>query len=150
MTKRLKGTVVVVDVDTLVLGRVATHIAKRLLSETDTSVVVINADKALITGSSKNIEKLYHLRRTRGNERKGPFYPKRPERMFKRSVRGMLPIKKARGREALKRLRCFNGVPKEYAGAKAERPEQATTVRTAKYTTLGHIAQAVGDWKPIE
>jgi large subunit ribosomal protein L13 len=142
--------VVVFDADGLVLGRAATHIAKRLLSEPDSRVVVINAEKALITGSSKSIEALYHLRRTRGSERKGPFYPTRPERIFKRAVRGMLPFKKDRGRQAFKRLKCYNGVPKEFAGAKAERPKDASQIRTARYVTLAHVASSIGPWKPLQ
>lgn len=140
----------IVDADGVVLGRAATHIAKTLLTHTEAKVVVINAEKALITGSSKSIEALYHLRRTRGKERKGPFYPTRPERLFKRAVRGMLPFKQDRGRKAYRRLVCYNGVPKQYAGKKAEKPKHATTVRTARYQTLGQVAQSIGSWKPME
>lgn len=150
VAKGSKGNVHVVDAEGLVLGRAATHIAKALLTHADADVVVINADKALITGSTKSIEGLYHLRRTRGKERRGPFYPTRPERLFKRAVRGMLPFKKDRGREAYKRLKCYNGVPKQYAGVKAEKPKQATTVRTARYMTLGQVAQSIGSWKPAK
>ena len=39
-----------------------------------------------------------------------------PERIVKRAVRGMLPHKQARGREALKRVMCYNVVPSELEG----------------------------------
>ncbi|HEX9709788.1 MAG TPA: 50S ribosomal protein L13 [Candidatus Thermoplasmatota archaeon] len=148
MAKEPKGTLLVIDADGVVLGRAATHIAKALLSSADTRVAVINAEKALITGSPKGIEARYHQRRTVGKERRGPFYPSRPERIFKRAVRGMLPFKQDRGREAYKRLKCYNGVPREFAGVKAERPKHATTVRTARYITLAQVAQSIGGWKP--
>jgi large subunit ribosomal protein L13 len=147
MAKAAKSNVMVVDADGVVLGRAATHIAKALLTHTDTEVVVVNAEKAVITGSSKSIEALYHLRRTRGKERRGPFYPTRPERLFKRSVRGMLPYKQDRGRKAYKRLKCYVGVPKEFAGVKAEKPKQATTVRTARYMTLAQVANSLSNWQ---
>jgi LSU ribosomal protein L13P len=42
---------------------------------------------------------------------RGPKYPKTPDRLFKRMVRGMLPKEKAMGREALKRLYVYIGTP---------------------------------------
>jgi large subunit ribosomal protein L13 len=100
----------IIDADNIVLGRVASVIAKRLLSGED--IVVVNAGKALIQGSRKQIFDDYHEKRTRGSQRKGPFYPAKPERIFKRTVRGMLPYQKGRGREAFKRLRVYSGTPK--------------------------------------
>jgi large subunit ribosomal protein L13 len=145
-----KAKRMVVDAEGLVLGRVATHIAKALLKDTSQEVVVINAEKAIITGSPEGIEARYHHRRTRGKERFGPFYPTRPERIFKRAVRGMLPYKQDRGRRAYKRLKCYNGVPKEFAGVKAERPKQASSVRTARYITLAQVSQSIGPWQPAK
>ncbi len=150
MAKAAKGKVMVIDADGVVLGRAATHIAKALLTNMDTEVIVVNAEKAVITGGSKSIEALYHLRRTRGKERFGPFYPTRPERLFKRSVRGMLPYKQDRGRRAYRRLKCYVGVPKEFAGVKAEKPKHATTVRTSRYMTLAQVSNSISGWKPVE
>jgi large subunit ribosomal protein L13 len=150
MPKESKSKTIVVDADGLVLGRAATHIAKALLADREAQVVVINAEKAVITGSPKAIEQRYHARRSRGKERKGPFYPTRPERLFKRAVRGMLPFKQDRGRRAYRRLKCYIGVPKQYAGVKAERPKQATSLRTARYTTLAQVSNAISGWQPVK
>jgi ribosomal protein uL13 len=86
----------IIDADNIVLGRIASVIAKRLLNGED--IVVVNAGKALIQGSRSQIFDDYHAKRTRGSQRKGPFYPAKPERIFKRTVRGMLPYQKGRGR----------------------------------------------------
>jgi large subunit ribosomal protein L13 len=150
MAKPSTSHVFVVDAEGLVLGRVATLVAKKLLTEKDAQVVVLNAEKALITGSSKDIEQKYHHRRTRGKERRGPFYPTRPERLFKRAVRGMLPFKQDRGRKAYRRLKCYIGVPKEFAGVKAERPKQAATLRTARYMTLAQVSQSISGFQAAE
>lgn len=49
---------------------------------------------------------------------KGPFFPKIPERVMKRTVRGMLKHRTGRGRDALKRVICYNEIPSEYQEAK--------------------------------
>mgnify|MGYP000497873340 CR=1 FL=1 len=133
----------VLDADHAVLGRAATQIAKQLLHDKDLHVVVVNVDKAVITGSPVYTFQRYRERRARGKERKGPFYPRRADRIFKRTVRGMLPYQREAGREALKRLKCFHGVPPAYKG-KAGKIEGAHTLRTARFVTLGEIAKAIG------
>jgi large subunit ribosomal protein L13 len=99
----------IINAENIVLGRLASVIAKMLLDGEE--IIVVNAGKAIIQGSRKQILSDYHAKRTRGSERKGPFYPAKPERIFKRTVRGMLPYQKGRGREAFKRLRVHSGMP---------------------------------------
>lgn len=142
---RVLRMVVLIDANRAVLGRAATQIAKLLLG--GEQVVVVNAEKAIITGDPRYLQERYRHRKEIGQPRKGPFYPSRPDRIFKRAVRGMLPYQQSKGREALKRLRCHIGVPKEYAKAKASKIEGAMTVRTAKYLTLAQIAEAISGRK---
>ncbi len=138
-----KPKLLVYDADHAVLGRAATQIAKQLLHDPELHVVVVNAEKAVVTGSSVYTFQRYRERRARGKERKGPFYPRRADRIFKRTVRGMLPYQRETGREALKRLKCFHGMPPAYKG-KAAKIEGAYEVRTARFVTLGEIAKAIG------
>lgn len=142
---KVKGgqKLVVLDADHAVLGRAATRIAKQLLADPEVEVIVVNAEKAIITGSPVFLRRRYKERRARGQERKGPFYPRRADRIFKRTVRGMLPYQQERGREAFLRLKCYHGVPKQFAG-KASKIEGATGVRTAKFLTLQQISESVG------
>ena len=116
----------IIDANNMVLGRLASVIAKRLLNGEE--IIVVNAEKAIIQGSRSQIIEEFNWRRTVGKQRKGPFYPKRPEMIFKRTVRGMLPHQKTRGREALKRLRVYIGVPQEYREQTPERVEEAAKI----------------------
>jgi len=118
----------VINAEGLVAGRLASVIAKRLLR--GERIVVVNVEKAIITGKPKRVLNWYMKRvsewRTYYNpEKRGPKVPRRPDKVFKRMVRGMLPHKKPRGREALRRLKVYMGVPEEYKNAKMESPPEA-------------------------
>jgi large subunit ribosomal protein L13 len=102
----------VIDAERQVLGRIASHAAKQALLGED--VVIFNADKAYVSGSMKSVFGEYLAKLTiknKGNFNKGPYHPKRPDLFVRRSVRGMLPWRKTRGREAYKRVMVYNGVP---------------------------------------
>ncbi|HEV2428809.1 MAG TPA: 50S ribosomal protein L13 [Thermoplasmata archaeon] len=105
----------IVDATGLVLGRAASRIAQRLLA--GESIVVVNAEKSVVTGSRKNVLSFYVANRARGSKRSGPHYPRYPDRIFRRTVRGMLPHLKTRGQVAFDRLTVYIGVPSEYSGA---------------------------------
>ena len=53
-------------------------------------------------------------KRTNTNPVRGPHHYRAPSRIVWRVIRGMLPHKTARGAEALKRLKVFEGVPAPY------------------------------------
>ncbi len=131
----------VVDVQGLVVGRAASLIAQRLLR--GEHIVVVNAEKSVVTGGRQMVLAEFTARRARGSVRSGPHYPRYPDRIFRRTVRGMLPHLKTRGKEALDRLEVFIGTPPEYrsqaaetlAGAKA-RPALRTPLTLAEISTL--------------
>lgn len=131
----------VYDGEDKILGRLATKIAKDLLSGED--VRVVNAEKVFITGDKVTILEDYKKKRERGKIRKGPYYPRRPERIFKRTVRGMLPYQKPRGRKAFKRLRAYIGIPSEFEGKEFVGDEVKTT-ETSRGLTLGEISKHLG------
>src|SRR6056297_566050 len=99
---------VVVDARDCILGRVASQVAQRALD--GERVAVVNAEDAVITGSEDDVMETYETRADMGSDR-GPYYPKRPDMIFKRSIRGMLPYKEDRGREALENVRVYVGNP---------------------------------------
>ncbi|NKE36039.1 50S ribosomal protein L13 [Natronococcus sp. JC468] len=101
---------VVVDARDCILGRVASQVAQRTLD--GERVAVVNAEDAVITGDEEDIFGTYRKRLELGSD-SGPYYPKRPDTIFKRSIRGMLPYKKPRGREALDSVRVYVGNPYE-------------------------------------
>lgn len=134
----------VVDANGLVLGRLCTHVAKRLLLGED--IVVINAEKAVISGNKVQLYEHYRHRRKRGKSHltKGPYYPRTPDRILKRTVRGMVDYRKSSGKAALKRLRVYIGVPSEFKAAKAETVEGAKKPHLSKYVYLGDVTRELG------
>ncbi|ELY95485.1 MULTISPECIES: 50S ribosomal protein L13 [Natrialba] len=101
---------VVVDARDCILGRIASQVAQRALD--GDRVAIVNAEDAVITGDKEDIFGTYRKRLQLSSD-SGPYYPKRPDTIFKRSVRGMLPYKKPRGREALDNVRVYVGNPYE-------------------------------------
>ncbi|MGP8078491.1 MAG: 50S ribosomal protein L13 [Thermoplasmata archaeon] len=108
----------VVDASGLILGRAASLIAKRLLK--GETIVVVNAELSVVTGARKLVLDHYTAARARGSVRSGPHFPRNPDRIFRRTVRGMLPHLKTRGKVAFDRLQVFIGVPEEWKAAPAE------------------------------
>lgn len=52
------------------------------------------------------------------NPARGHRHERSPAKIFERTIRGMVPHKSPRGGEALSRLRCYEGVPEQYAKVK--------------------------------
>jgi len=133
----------VVDASGLVLGRAASYIAKRLLN--GESIVVVNAEKSVVTGGRSEVIAHYTEARARGSVRSGPHFPRYPDRIFRRTVRGMLPHLKTRGRVAFRRLEVHIGVPPEYAGQTTQTIEGAKARPTLRPpVTLAEVAQLLG------
>jgi large subunit ribosomal protein L13 len=140
----------VIDASNLILGRLASLVAKHLLS--GETVVVVNAEKAVVSGARSSILKEAQARleiRTLGSKSKSPKHPRRPDGIVRRTVRGMLPRGKEKGKDAFSRLRVYIGVPKNLDTATVIRPEGAESRSMIRLTTVGEIAQSMG-WKPLE
>lgn len=135
---------IVVDASGLILGRLASVTAKRLLAGEE--VRIVNAEKALITGGRDYIFQDYGQTRERGHKERGPYFPRRPEMILKRTVRGMLPYKMGRGRDAFSRLRIYVGIPREFKGMQLEQPTAAKmrTKSNDKYIELGALSRRLG------
>ncbi|AFK23097.1 50S ribosomal protein L13 [Pyrococcus sp. ST04] len=137
----------IINADGLILGRLASKVAKMLLEGEE--VVIVNAEKAVITGNRDVIFKKYKQRtelRTLTNPRRGPFYPKRSDEIVRRTIRGMLPWKTDRGRKAFKRLKVYVGIPKEFQDKQLETIMEAHISRLSrpKYVTVGEVAKFLG------
>ena len=119
----------------------ATVVAKKaLLGE---SIDIINCEKALITGSRKNIFERYKARANRGGPFHGPFIPKMPDRFVRRILRGMLPYKQYKGKEAFKRIMCYISVPDSFKDKKMDRVKEAdiSRIKTLKYMSVGEVCR---------
>ena len=122
-----------IDAEGLVLGRLTTRIARILMGkekptftpflDTGDHVIVVNADKIVLTGK-KDAEKLYRTHsgypgalreRTARTMRE-----EKPERIIELAVRGMLP-KNRLGRKMAKKLKVYRGGQHPH---EAQRPEK--------------------------
>ncbi len=132
----------VIDAENMILGRLASVVAKRLLKGEE--VVIVNAEKSVIIGDKHFIINEYREKRNIGSVRKGPYYPRMPDRILRRTVRGMLPIKKTSGKEAYRRLKVYLGIPKEYANVKMERIKEAENTKLEGFITLKELSINLG------
>ena len=127
-----------------IAGRIAAKVAKSLLAGDE--VAVLNTKDAILSGELQAAVDRMNARRKQQDKRdpeKSPKFPRVPYMMFKRMVRGMLPKKTQRGRDALHRLKAYD------ADAPGIDEKGAITVPSAmkkldKSTTLGALCEAFG------
>ena len=104
------------DATNKILGRFCSQIAKRALL--GDYIVIINAKKAIISGTKRNIHEKYLGKlniSTATNPRRGPFHERRPDTFMRRVIKQMLPRKKVRGKEALKRVHVYiSDIPERF------------------------------------
>ena len=123
---------VVVDASEQTLGRLATRIVHVLRGKDQPTftpnvdggagVIVINAARVRVTG--RKLEQKFYIRHSGypgglRMTRLDDMLARRPDRVIRFAVRGMLP-KSALGRRALKRLRIYDGAEH---GHQAQRPQ---------------------------
>jgi large subunit ribosomal protein L13 len=108
----------IIDGTNATLGRLASHAAKEALKGEE--IAIVNCGDIIITGNRKFIEDKFEERRGRvGWSQKGPRHHRTSEKIVKRAIRGMLPdFRKGRGKIAFKKIKCYVGVPKEFADSK--------------------------------
>ena len=122
----------VIDADGLILGRLASEIAKILRGknkpeytpflDTGDYVIVINAAKVVLTGRKLD-QKLYRYHTQYPGGLKEIQYrdmmQKKPEKVMELAVKGMLP-KNSLGRAMFKKLKVYAGPEHEQAAQKPE------------------------------
>ena len=142
MSLQKNDGITVIDAKGLILGRMASVVAKRLLN--GEKIIIVNAGDAVISGDRHNVIREAHEHLQIGHPGKGPIHPRRPDRIVKRAIRGMLPYKSPRGREALKRLRVYVGVPSELKGVSMETiPDADAGKLRGRYITVSELAQHI-------
>jgi len=136
--------VTVIDGDGLLLGRMASMVARRAMSGEE--IAIVNAEKAIISGSRARVLANYGQKRSRGSREGGPFFPRRPDHIVKRTIRGMLPYKRTIGSDAFKRVRVYVGIPVEFVGSEREVLEDAhmNRLNTPKFVTVGAVSTFLG------
>lgn len=121
-----------VDADGMVLGRLASQVASILRGkhkptftphcDTGDHVIIINADKIVLTGHKLDQKIYYHHSGYPGGLKATPYrklLADKPEFVLKHAIVGMLP-KGPLGRKMAKKLRIYAGAEHEH---QAQQPE---------------------------
>ncbi len=134
-----------VDADGKIVGRLASFVAKKAVQ--GEHVTVVNADKAMMTGSKEATMERFKVRLTirgKGNPEKGPKFSRMPDQILRMSIRGMLPWKSSRGKKMYKGIFVYIGVPSEFEGKKFEDIPGAAADKSRKVVELGAICKLLG------
>ena len=133
----------IVDADGLVLGRLATEVAAILRGkhkptfaphiDTGDHVVIINAEKVVLTSGKADQKKVYRHSGFPGGLKEQTFadlLAKKPEEAVRGAIRGMLP-KTRLGRAQLKKLKVYAGPNHPHAAQQPQVLELAHARRSA-------------------
>jgi len=133
-----------IDASNLILGRMAAIVAKRALS--GETINLVNCEKTVISGKRADIFAEYRRNLARGGPQKGPYFPRKADAIVRRTIRGMIPYKQAKGKFAFQKIICHTGIPEELAKEKLETIEaaSATRLKIAKTVQLSEIAIYLG------
>ncbi|MEM0380522.1 MAG: 50S ribosomal protein L13 [Desulfurococcaceae archaeon] len=136
-----------VDASNQILGRLASIVAKKLLE--GYRVYVVNANKCVISGEKKRVlegyKLLFRVKTHYNPDKSGIRRPRTPHGIFKRTVRGMLPMDKPKGREAFKRLKVYSGLPPMFRNVNLIRFQEADVSRLKnRYIYLEELASELG------
>jgi large subunit ribosomal protein L13 len=116
-------------------------------------VVIVNVEKAVITGARRTVIEAFkakHNIRTSSNPRRGPFHERRPDKMVRKMLRGMLPWPTPRAKAAFKRIQVYIGTPQEYAGTEQIVLEGSRYHSlSSKHITVGELSYELG-WRNPE
>lgn len=129
------------DANGVVLGRVGSIACKELLKGKE--VVIINAEKSIITGNTQEvIGTVSEWRKLGGIGLKGPKVSRNPDRLMKRMIRGMLPWDRTKGRQAFDRLKCYVGNG-PLTSEELKKVEKVAVKKPLKYVTLMEVAKHI-------
>ena len=138
-----KTRVTLVNAEGLIVGRMCSKVAKRLLNGEE--VIILNAEKAVFSGKKKSKVAEAKQFLEVGAPMRGPFHYRRPDRFLRKTVRGMVPFKQPKGKNAYKRLKVFMGVPMELKGQEMITFEEASSAHLkGPHFTLGEMAKEIG------
>lgn len=147
MKNRLENKVFI-DAEGAILGRLASKAAKLALEGKE--VIIFNAEKAVISGKKQailNEVKRKLETRTLASTEKSPKHPRRPDIYVRRVIRGMLPWKKPKGKNAYKKVKVYIGIPKDFTGKLIKIPEADSSKLKCKKMTVEELSKEIGGLK---
>ena len=133
----------IINGEGLILGRMCSQVAKRILNGEE--VIIVNAEKVMLSGKRQNKVLEAHVFLEVGAPDRGPFHSRRPDRIVRKTVRGMVPWKQPKGKVAYKRLKVFMGVPVELKDHAMETFQNANISNLkGPRLSLGELAAEIG------
>ena len=135
----------IINAQGMVMGRLASCVSKMLLQKE--KIIIINAEKAIITGHRDAAMSKFNQRvqiKGYSDPLKAPRFVRMPDRILRACVKGMLPLKKIRGIDALHNLKVFIGVPENLAGKETINVKDAVYKGTQKYLELIEVSKILG------
>ena len=134
----------IINAENTIAGRLASYTAKKALM--GEKIIIVNAEKAVITGKRKDIFAKYSRKIKMGHPFAGPFVSKMPDRLLRRIIKNMLPHDRTRGRTAFKKIMCYIGVPDEFKDKKIESLDTFNIGKTKNlsYLPIGEISKHLG------
>ena len=147
-------TTYVFNADGLIMGRLASTVAELLIKaareDRDDKVIIINSEKAIVSGRPRSVLNTYQAKYKLNHPRKGPFFPRMPDMIMKRTVRGMLPYQRKNvGRRAIRNLKVEIGCPSHLESDLPDGHESGddSKIRRAlpdRFILLGEISANLG------
>jgi large subunit ribosomal protein L13 len=141
--KKPTSKTALINADGLILGRMASKVAKRLLNGEE--LIIVNAEKTILSGKKK--QKIAEAKQFLevGAPMRGPFHYRRPDRIVRKTVRGMLPYAQPKGKVAYARLKVYMGVPIALKGLSMDTFEEASASKLkGPHLTLLELSREVG------
>ncbi|MCW4017394.1 MAG: 50S ribosomal protein L13 [Candidatus Bathyarchaeota archaeon] len=138
-----KTTTAIVNGEGLILGRLCSKVAKRLLN--GERIIIVNAEKIIISGKRKTKVAEAHKFLEVGAPEQGPFHSRRPDRIVRKTVRGMVPWRQPKGKTAYKKLKVYLSIPDAFKDKNMETIEQASASKlNGPHFTLEQFAVEIG------
>ena len=136
----------VIDASNRVIGRLTSEVAQLALDGEE--VRVVNSEEAVVSGDKEEVLNEYKTKYDRGVRDRGPHFPKRPDKIIKRTLRGMIPYNKPRGKEAFSNVKTYLGVPYDLEEDVEEiESKSGDELKNRNYVKLDEISKFIG-WEP--
>ena len=133
----------VINAEGRVLGRLASEVAQ--IARDGEEVAVVNSEDAVISGDEAEIKSNYKQKYERGRRDTGPYYPKRADKILKRTVRNMLPYKESDGRKQFSNVKTYLGLPERMEGeVEDSQAKEGDSLKHRNYVKLGEVSEFIG------
>jgi large subunit ribosomal protein L13 len=132
----------VLNAEGKVLGRFASKVAKH--ARDGEEVRVVNSEDVVISGDKEEVFSDYKQKYERGRRDRGPYFPKRSDKILKRTIKNMLPDGPD-GRETRSNVRTYLGVPDRFEGEVEEVDvKEGDELQQRNYVKLTEVSAHIG------